>query len=169
MSTLTKLRVEDADTLWPWIREHIQWHLSHWSEAAGLAWDQAAIDARIREGRLIEREWTELLAASEGSDSLVRVSRASDGLPQGAIYVRSRPDVFLGMSVGVLSWLHVDPSLRGQGLSAPLVAAAMRWFADRGLPLAEVHVSAGNEAALAAYAGGGFKVVDHRMVAVIRS
>jgi len=164
---LTELRVDDADVFWPWLREHLSWHVEHWARACHLGWDQADVAARIREGRLIEKEWTELLGAAGGDDTRVRVLR-DDGVALGAIYAEIRTDPFLGLPMGVLSWLHVDAAGRGRGLSEPLIQDVLHWFATRGVPVAQVYVTAANEAAVRAYARGGFEVIDHRMLVGIR-
>lgn len=167
MAALTPLHVDDAEIVWGWLREQLVWHIGEWARACDLGWEAADIDARIRDGRLLEKEWTELLTASEAEDSLVRLARDLSGRPLGAIYATTRPDPYLGLPVGVLSWLHVDPAARGQGLARPLIQAALDWYAERGLPLAEVYVTAVNAAAVRAYTRGGFEIVDHRMLVAI--
>jgi len=164
---LTELREDDANVFWPWHRDHLAWHIRRWSEAWHLGWDEADIAARIRDGRLIEKEWTELLAAADGDDTLVRVLRDGEQ-PIGAIYAEIRTDPYMGLPLGVLSWLHVDEAARGRRLSEPLVKAALAWWAQRGVPIAQVYVTAGNDAAIKAYAKGGFEIIDHRMLVGIR-
>lgn len=166
--SLTPLSADDAAAFWPWLRDQAHWHVAHWAERTHLGWDEADVTARVRDGRLVEKEWVELLAAAESDTALVRVLRV-DGVARGGVYCEIRTDRYLGLPMGVLSWLHVDPSMRGRGLSEPLVAAALGWFARRGVPVAEVNVTAVNEAAVRAYARSGFEIVDHRMLVGIRA
>ncbi|MFK7927584.1 MAG: GNAT family N-acetyltransferase [Myxococcota bacterium] len=160
---LDHLRSDDVAHVWPWLQEHLRWHLEHWSSRTGLNWDAEQIERRISEGRLVQREWSALLGASAAPDALVRVLRRGEA-PLGIVHAEERPDRYLGLNVGVLSYLHVAESARGQGHSAPLVRAAVDWFAERGVKTAEVFVTAANEAAVRAYVGGGFSIIDHRML-----
>lgn len=160
---LTPLNSDDVQQIWPWLQQHLRWHLAHWAAQANLDWSDDDVERRIVDGRLVQREWAALLGASAAPDAVVRVLRRGDRAV-GVVHAEERPDRYLGVNVGVLSWLHVAEAERGRGYARPLVEAATAWFQERKLTLAEVFVTAENEAAVKAYARGGFAVVDHRML-----
>lgn len=159
---LTDLQPDDVERIWPWLIEHLRWHLRTWSEALDLGWDDQAIDARMRAGRLVEGEWVQVCTAAEDDASLVRVARV-DGVVVGLVVADRRHDRYLGLDLGVLSWIYVDPAHRGTGVGTALMDEATGWMAREGLRASEVFLAASNEAAVRRYRAHGYRVVDHRM------
>lgn len=154
----------DKPAVYAWLRAHLRQHLETWSRAAGLPWTEAEIDARIDRGGLLEREWARLTAASEAEDQLVVVAR--EGLRAvGIVHALEHPDRYLALPIGMLAWIFVEPVSRGSGASDLLVAAAHDWMRARGLPAAEVFVTADNAPALALYRRNGYETADHRLIA----
>jgi GNAT superfamily N-acetyltransferase len=163
LSILTR---DDANVMWPWLREHLQSHLRWWSGAHGLAWDKATVEQRIDARRLVHREWAELESGAQ--DGLVRVARR-DGQAVGVVYAELRHDRYLGMDIGVLSWIYVVPEARGSGLSRTLIDAAYAWMISQGVVSMELYVTAPNAVAVRFYERAGLQIVDHRMMGPIGS
>lgn len=71
--------------------------------------------------------------------------------------VKQSPAFLGGVQVGEISDLYVNDSLRGSGLGARLVAAAMDKLADLKVHSVEVQIQAGNETGLSFWHKLGFK------------
>lgn len=160
--SLTSLEPDDVEQIWPWLVEHLKWHLRCWSDALDLGWDDEAIDVRMRAGRLVEGEWVQVCTAAEDDSALVRVARV-DGEAVGLVVADRRHDRYLGLDLGVLSWIYVSPAHRRAGVGTALMDEAMGWMEREGLRASEVFVTAANEAAISRYRAQGYRVVDHRM------
>lgn len=156
--------VRDKPVVFAWLRSHLRWHLEAWSRAFGLTWSDRVIAQRIDDRDLVTNEWKELVAARDDEARFVGVARAGRRAV-GIVYAEERVDRYLDVPIGVLSWLFVEPLSRGGGVAVMLLDAARAWMIERGLPAAEVMVTAENPAAVRAYGKGGYEVVDHRMVA----
>lgn len=164
MNNIGELQVADRIVVTGWLDEYLAWHIGEWSRLAGLAWSSQQVEAHVRRHGLAERDWTELIEASQNPDHFVHVSR-QDGRPQGLVYARSRMDPFLKQWVGQLAWIYVDPNRRGTHLADDLMAAANQWMRDRGLRHAEVFVTAANRGAVKLYERAGYRLADFRMFA----
>lgn len=70
--------------------------------------------------------------------------------------VRSLPRHLGGVAAGLITEVWVEPVLRGHGLGAAMVEAAMAWFRGQGVRRLELQVVVGNEAARRLYARLGF-------------
>lgn len=160
---LRTLRATDETTVKGWLRPYLTEHLAWWAAAYGAA-------PRHPLGALVDREWAELLAGSHAPERFVRVAQeTAPGAPQGAqplgvVYASLREDRYLGIQVGVLSWLYVAAAARGQGVSSILMQAAEDWMAAGGTEGREVFVTAANTPALKLYERFGYRVVDARML-----
>jgi len=161
--TCTPLRDGDVRTVWPWLEDHLRWHLQAWGRAVGRTWTEAALDAHIRDRRLVEAEWSQIHARADEPDVRVRVARADQAVV-GLAFSQIRTDRYLGARLGVLSWLFVAPQHRGQGVGEVLMDDALGWMREEGVVGAEVFVTAENRAALGRYRAHGLTVVDHRML-----
>jgi GNAT superfamily N-acetyltransferase len=154
----------DKPAVYAWLRSYLRWHLGIWSRAAGLHWNSADIDDHIDAQALVERDWNELAQAARDDSQLVIVARAS-GRPIGIIHAQEREDRYLRVPLGLLCWIFVEPVSRGSGVSGMLIDASREWMQGRGLHAAEVFVTAENHAALTVYQRGGYRIVDHRLIA----
>ena len=164
MSQSEQLENADRAVVTGWLGEYLAWHIEEWSRLAGWGWSKPEVQAHVDHHRLAERDWDELIGASENPDHFVRVSRRN-GKPEGLVYARSRMDPFLQERVGQLSWIYVDPSHRGTGLGDDLMAAAKQWMRERGLRMSEVFVTASNRSAVDLYQRAGYQLADFRMFA----
>lgn len=151
---LRALRPEDAPIVKSWLRTYLTEHLSWWQEAYGRA-PEGSLD------ELVEKNWHNLIEASIG-DQCVRVV---DGPLSGIIFAEKRHESYMGFDIGVLSWIYVDPAVRGQGVSHRLMKAAHEWMDKQGVQGRQVYVTAANEAAVKLYQRHGYRVVDYRMLA----
>lgn len=156
----------DAERIRAWLADWLAEHIAGWCEAYGLNWTATDIHTHMDGHGLVEREWQELSTAAADPERFVRLVIA-EGAPAGIIYLEQRMDRYLGVPIGVLSWIYVDPSHRHRGLALQLVAEGHKWFAERKVTVSEVFVTKGNDGAVAAYGRGGYRVLDHRMLAVI--
>lgn len=154
----------DKPAVYAWLRSFLCDHLEIWARAAGLSWGTREIHEHIASHGLVERDWTELVAASQNHNEYVGVARAL-GRAVGLIHINQHLDRYLQMSLGVVSWIFVEPVSRGTGVSKLLMDAGRAWMEERGLRAAEVFVTADNVAARKIYERGGFHTVDHRMLA----
>lgn len=152
---LRTLRATDETTVKGWLRPYLAQHLTWWTAAYGAAPRYSLQD-------LVSREWDDLLAASCAPEGFVGV--AEDARPLGVVYASLREDRYLGIPVGVLSWLYVAEEARGQGVSSVLMQAADGWMAAQGAEGREVFVTATNTPALKLYERFGYRVVDARML-----
>ncbi len=59
---------------------------------------------------------------------------------------------------GRIQLIGVDPAVRRQGVGASLIAAAVNWFASKGVAQVDVVTQARNMAALRLYERGGFQI-----------
>ena len=156
----------DKPLVFAWLRSYLRWHLDAWSQAYGLHWTAVDIDRHIDGRGLVAQEWNELVSAHGDERHFVGVARDSRRAI-GIVHAHERVDRYLAVPIGVLSWLFVEPLSRGSGVSTLLLDAAGQWMAGRGLPAAEVFVTADNTAAVSAYRKGGYQLVDHRLIARI--
>lgn len=161
---LTRLMPEaDEDDFRPWIRRFLHEHLRRWSDAYALGWSDSAIDGHILGLDLVERDWRRLVEAGRQFETnFVAVAREGQQ-PLGAVWAEVAHHPYLLLEIGVISWIYVDPSARGQAVGDALVGAALDWMRARRLPLVELSVIADNERAVRLYERAGLRVVDHRM------
>lgn len=155
--------VRDKPAVYAWLRAFLRWHLAAFSRSAGLPWSEAQIDARIDRGGLLAREWQALADASQTEDQLVAVAREGTRAV-GIAHATEQHDRYLGLRMGALSWIFVEPVSRGSGAGDLLVQAAHDWMKQRGLFAAEIFVTADNAPALALYRRHGYAVADHRLI-----
>ena len=157
----------DADCVQKWLADWLTRHVSGWSGAYGLDWTTNDIKAHIERQALVGREWAEIRAAAADRDCFVCVAKAGR-TPVGLVYAEKRTDRYLALTTGVISWIYVDPSVRQKGVALRLLEEAHGWFVQQDVSVSEVFVTASNRAALAAYERGGYRVLDHRLLAVMR-
>lgn len=148
------LREADAPVVQAWLRTYLAEHLSWWQAAYGSL---PASDL----AELVGRDWQELIGA-DPDRQWVRV--AGEHRAQGIVFAEKRRDRYMGFEVGVLSWIYVDETARGQGVSTALMTAAGDWMTAQGVRGREVFVTAQNTAAVRLYERHGYRVVDHRML-----
>lgn len=55
-----------------------------------------------------------------------------DGPLSGIVFAEKRQEPYMGIDIGVLSWIYVDPAVRGQGVSHRLMKAAHAWMDEQG-------------------------------------
>ena len=152
---LRTLRATDETTVKTWLRPYLTQHLAWWAAAYAAA-------PRHTLGLLVDREWDDLLAASRAPGGFVGVTE--DVRPLGVVYASLREDRYLGIPVGVLSWLYVVAEARGQGVSSVLMQAAEGWMTAQGAEGREVFVTSENTPALKLYRRFDYRVVDARML-----
>ncbi len=152
---LRELGITDETSLKRWLRPYLEEHLAWWTVAYGSA-------PRYQIDDLIDRDWAELISASRTSEHFVRVAEAAQ--PLGIVYAGLRTDRYMGITLGVLSWIYVAEEARGQGVSSHLMAAAEAWMKERGVAGREVFVTTQNHAALRLYERFGYRPVDSRML-----
>lgn len=152
---LRKLEPTDETTVKTWLRPYLAQHLTWWAAAYGITPRRSLQD-------LVSREWDDLLTASRALEGFVGV--AEDTLALGVVYARLREDRYLGIPVGVLSWLYVAEEARGVGVSTRLMKAADGWMAAQGAEGREVFVTSENTPAVKLYERFGYRVMDARML-----
>ncbi len=155
--TFRRLVASDEAAVRGWLEPYLVEHVGWWLEARGVDGDAATL---VRERRLVDRDWDELVAAA-ATDFVAVAERG--GRPVGIVRAAVREDRHLHLDGGVLQWLAVDRSARGEGVATALVARAGAWFDARGVS-SEVFVTDANAAAVRAYETAGFRRVDARLV-----
>ncbi len=160
---LTLPGVADEAALKDWLAAFLRDHLADWSEAFGPRWGDEAVRAHLQRHGLVQREYRELVRAAQHPDGYVRVGRV-DARPVSVVYAEVRQDRYLCAPMGVLSWIYSDPSVRGRGIGAQMLAAADAWFSWRGVCAREVFVTRANAGAVRLYERHGYRVIDHRLI-----
>ncbi len=149
------LEVGDEAVVKAWLRPYLEQHLTWWTAAYDTSPRYHLID-------LVNREWDDLLTENRMNKSLVRIA---DGIePLGIVYASLRKDRYMGISLGVLSWLYVVEAARGTGVSSLLMDAADSWMAAQGAEGREVFVTTENAAAVKLYERFEYRAVDARML-----
>ncbi len=161
--TLRNLLPSDLPTVRAWLRDYIQQHRAWWSDAYGTA-PAAALDEVVASeladlAKDAEREgyFVQLLAPDSGPGTAA-------GPPVGIVLARLQTDRFMGLQVGTLGWIYVDPPSRGSGAADRLMNAAESWFTDRAAEGRMVFVTGANAQAVRMYERHGYQVVDFRML-----
>ena len=149
------LEPTDETTVKAWLEPYLTQHLTWWTAAYETA-------PRHSLETLVNQEWDDLLAASRTPGRFVRVAENTE--PLGVVFASLREDRYMGIPVGVLSWLYVAETARGTGVSSLLMDAADRWMTAQDVQGREVFVTAENVAAIRLYERFGYKVVDARML-----
>lgn len=152
---LRPLEPTDETTVKAWLRPYLTEHLTWWTAAYETA-PRYSLDA------LVNREWDDLLGTSRAAGGFVGVAEAAE--PLGVVSATLREDRYMGVPVGVLSWLYVAEGARGTGVSSLLMDAADAWMGAQGVLGREVFVTSENVAAVRLYERFGYKVVDARML-----
>lgn len=163
-TTLRPLLPSDLPAVETWLRNFIAEHRAWWTDAYGAGPGTPLED-------VVAAERDDLIGYAERDDHLVRVCASVDesddangGTPVGVVYARVRQDRYMGLKIGVLGWIYVDPAGRGRGVAAELMTYAEAWFVERHADGREVFVTAANERAVGLYRRHGYRVVDHRML-----
>ncbi|GEM44489.1 GNAT family N-acetyltransferase [Deinococcus cellulosilyticus] len=151
---LRNLTPEDRDTIKVWQEDYVAQHIAWWEEAYQTT-------AKNTPQMVAEKDWDELMQASAREDQHVMVYGEK---PLGIIYGRIRQDPYLGLPIGQLSWIYVDPASRGLGVADQMIQGLLHWFTEQQVAGREVFVTAANLAAVRVYERNGFQVVDHRML-----
>jgi len=152
---LRNLETSDETPVKGLLRPYLTQHVAWWTAAYGVA-------PRYSLQALVSREWDDLLAANRAPKGFVGVGE--DTLALGVVSARLREDRYLGIPVGVLSWLYVAEEARGKGVSTRLMKAADGWMAAQGAEGREVFVTSENTPAVKLYEHFGYRVVDARML-----
>lgn len=82
----------------------------------------------------------------------------------GVVMANLRTDRYLGIELGVLSWIYVAEAARGQGVANILMEAADHWMHEKGVEGREVFVTEANHTAIRLYERFGYQVTDSRML-----
>lgn len=152
---LRPLEPTDELTVKTWLGPYLTQHLTWWTAAYGTA-------PRHSLGTLIDREWDDLSTKSRAAKRFVCVAETTE--PLGVVSADPREDRYMGVTVGVLSWLYVAEVARGTGVSSLLMDAAEGWMNAQGVQGREVFVTSENIAAVKLYERFGYRVVDARML-----
>ena len=154
-TNLRPLEPTDETTVKAWLEPYLTQHLTWWTAAYGTT-------PRHSLETLVDREWDDLGNKSRTAEGFVCV--AEDTGPLGVVYAALREDRYMGILVGVLSWLYVAEVARGTGVSSRLMDAADTWMSAQGVQGREVFVTSENVAAVGLYERFGYRVVDARML-----
>lgn len=161
--TLRSLLPSDMQTVESWLRDYVQQHRAWWKSAYG-AEPKSTLD------EVVASELGDLVKDAERDEYFVRllaaetVPGAANGSPAGIVIARLQLDRFMGLQIGTLSWIYVDPLARGSGAANQLMEAAESWFTERDAEGRMVFVTEVNAQAVRLYERHGYKVVDHRML-----
>lgn len=163
---LRSLLPDDEATVRAWLTDYLCDHVAGWVQAHGLPWTPAQIREHVREHGLVERDYTELVAAID--DPSAHVELALEGsTPLAIVHAEQRVDRYLQIPLGAVSWIYVAPVARRRGIGDVLLQRALAWMRANGLRAAEVFVTRTNADALRSYERAGFVSVDSRMIAAI--
>ena len=160
---LRSLEGQDANEVRKWLADWLEHHLAGWVKAYGLDWTEDKIRMHIFDENLVDRDWYEISEAASDPSRLVRVAEVNNSAA-GIIYAELRPDRYLSVTQGVISWLYVTPEARGQQVASNLLENAHHWMREQQVVVSEVFVTATNHAALETYNRAGYQLVDHRLV-----
>lgn len=160
---LTAIRPGDEAFVEEACRGFLDEHMRLWDAAYGLGWSDELRAAHVEAvlPRDVRRIWE---AARQHQRNLIAVLRDGDRA-RAAVWGELTVHPYLGLHVGIIGWIWVDPAIRGQGHGARLVQQVKDWSAMQGCRYVELSVIAGNTAAVRMYGREGFSVVDHRMLA----
>lgn len=87
-----------------------------------------------------------------------------DGTLLGFVSFRPSPGVLTRVErVGIVGYLYVDPTLRGEGVGSQLLARAETALADRGVTVVELEVFHSNEDAYRFYRDRGYRPHRRRL------
>lgn len=156
---LRSLEPTDETTVKAWLEPYLTQHLTWWTAAYGTA-------PRHSLETLVNREWNDVFTKSRSAEGFVCI--AEDTGPLGVVCANLRDDRYMGVPVGVLSWLYVAETARGTGVSSRLMEAAESWMTAQGVQGREVFVTLENVAAVRLYERFGYRVVDARMLGAVR-
>ncbi len=162
---VSRLQGRDESAVRDWLEVFLREHLAWWTAAIGERWSEARVAEHITARDPVATEWRGLLRAGDDPDSFVRVARTADGRAVGIVHACVRDDAYLGLPMGVLQWVFVDPAGRGQGTARLLMDACDAWMAWRDVAGREVFVTSDNAGAVRLYERHGYRVIDHRMLA----
>lgn len=161
---LRSLRPEDQSFvsagLEPWLRSHI----ALWAASYGHAdWTEQDMADHVQRHNLVDKEWREIWQDSQREEAYVAVlehGQRAVGVIQGV----QRLDNYFIEPVVALSWIYIEPTIRGCGHSQRLMRGLEQWARRQGVKTLEVFVTAANERAVRAYRKSGFRAVDWRML-----
>lgn len=154
-TNLRPLEPTDETTVKAWLEPYLTEHLMWWTAAYGTA-------PRHSLETLVGREWDDAFTNSRAAEGFVCVAETTG--PLGVVSAALREDRYMGVTVGVLSWLYVAEASRGTGVSSRLMDAAEGWMSAQGVQGREVFVTSENVAAVRLYERFGYRVVDARML-----
>lgn len=92
--TIRPLTEADKPMITTWLRTYLEQHLLWWTEAYGTA-------PRVDLEHLVNREWDDLLRASQEPEDYVSVAEQGRAV-LGGVVAHLRTDRYLGIEVGVL-------------------------------------------------------------------
>ena len=156
---LRHLAPTNETTVKAWLEPYLTQHLTWWTTAYGAA-------PRHSLEMLVNREWDDLFVKSRAAEGFVCVAETTE--PLGVVCASLREDRYMGITVGVVSWLYVAEAARGTGVSGHLMDAADGWMRAQGAQGREVFVPSENAAAVKLYERFGYRVVDARMLGAAR-
>lgn len=156
---LRPLKENDRATVTAFLTSYLQQHLDWWSAAYQTT-------PQLPLSELVERDWQELLAASDNPRAWVRVLELN-GAVQGIVFAELQTERYMGVLVGSLSWIYVAETVRGKGAAKTLMAAVQQWFEAHDVAGTQVFVTAENAAAVALYQRFGYQLIDYRMLGAL--
>lgn len=163
---LTTLRASDEGDVRSWLQRFLRHHNSTWADALALGWSAGEVDAQQVAIDLVERHWQALWRAAHDERQIVVAARL-DGRLLGCVWACCERHAYLGIRVGVLSWIYVAPWGRRHGVGKALIDAVREWMRMRRIVSLQVSVLANNQAAIRLYRSAGLEIADVRMMGAV--
>ncbi len=144
--TIRRAQPEDTEAIVPLWQELARLHAELAPDAWGL---NEEAEARYRE----------YLATAWQDEHRRLFVAVREGIVVGylAAVKSERAPVFKANTCGVIGEICVAPAARRQGVGKALVAAALEWFREEGLPLAELGYATDNPMSVPFWEGLGFR------------
>ena len=159
-----RLRKDDESVVSGWLEGHLLEHMTWWSKQIGPVWTPEHIREHLREHKLVQKEWDEILEDSTKEERFVTVAREGQDRCVGVVWGSVRTDRYFRHPRGELNWICVAPEQRRRGIGMLLMDWADLWFKGMGVRSRELFATAANRSAIELYKKRGYQTVDVRML-----
>ncbi|MBU2511074.1 GNAT family N-acetyltransferase [bacterium] len=160
---ITPITPTDKPVIQTWLSQFLKEHLFWWTKSLHLGWDDLKIREHIEIHALQEKAWERLLKDAGKPDNFVRIIRIND-LTTGIIHASFDIDTLIGLQMGQIQWIYVDPQKCGLGYGQHLLKIAHDWFSDKNLVGVRLHVNHCNDGAKSLYKKFGYQISDEEML-----